>query len=394
MKRLCNAMAFLLSLVLLFGAFSPAVATAAAVPSITSERDGMTVIKGTTENLVFTIIREFDKEKYDIKVYGPSGLEVAYAEGDVNMDTATVELSIPVDSNRLRMEAGKYTVKYCLSYYSGSKWNNTVLKTMTFRVLEKGCSGTHKFGAVQTVAQSTCNVAGTGKATCSVCSYVTFMELNPAHIYSDSADTRCNACGHTRQSPMLVEENGTWKYYDDGIFTKATTMVQHKGNWYYVVDGLLAYKYTGLVKYNGNWYYVVNGKLNYSATTLVKYNNEWWYVVNGKLISGYTGLVKYNGEWWYIVKGKVASKTTTLVKYNGEWWYVVKGKIAGKTTTLVNYNGGWYYILKGKVASKTTTLVKYNGIWYYVANGKVDFGYNGKAYYNYKYYTVRNGRVV
>ena len=394
MKRLRNCIAFLLSLVLLLGAFSPAVATAAAVPSITADRDGMTIIKGTTEELVFTIIREYAKENYNLQVYDPSGVEVAYAEGEINMDNTVVELSIPVDSGRLKLQAGKYTVKYHLSYYSGSKWNNTAVKTMTFRVLEKGCSGSHRFGTVQTVTASTCTAAGTGKATCSVCSYVTFTELSPAHIYSSSTDTKCNACGWTRQAPKLVEENGIWKYYDDGIFTKATTMVQHKGNWYYVVDGLLAYKYTGLVKYNGNWYYVVNGKLNSSATTLVKHSGEWWYVVNGKVASGHTGLVKYNNEWWYIVKGKVASKTTDLVKYNGEWWYVVKGKIAGKTTTLVNYNGGWYYILKGKLAAKTTTLVKYNGIWYYVANGKVDFGFNGKVYYNYKYYTVKNGRVV
>lgn len=372
MKHLRKSIAFLLSLVLLLGICSPVAVKGAAVPTIQCTTQGMTIAKGASGDLVFTINSAYAQEKYYITIYDPSGVEVAYTDEDVAAETAVVELTIPVDSGSLNMAAGKYTVKFYLSYYSNSKWNNTDTMTAYFYVLENTCQDSHRYGTTETVIAPTCDRSGKGKQTCTVCSYVAFTKISAKHTYSDSADQTCNVCGWVKKDPTLIKQDGIWRYYVDGYFTEATTLVKYQYAWYYVKNGVLDSSYTGLVKFNGGWYYVRGGKVDFSATTLVKYNGSWWYVVNGKLSSSTIGLVKWNGEWWYVVNGKVASNTTTLV----------------------NHYGGWYYIYKGKLASKTTTLVKYNGIWYYVSNGKVDFGYNGTFYYCYKYYTVKNGRVV
>ena len=437
MKRFHKSVAFLLCLCLLLGAFAP-MASAASAPSIVCTTDGMTLIDGTTENMIFTITRAYPSEKYVVNIYNASGISVAYSEGEVDQDTARVDLYLPLESSRLGLGVGKYTVKYYLSYYTDSQWKNTEVKTASFQVLKNTCGGNHRFGAAVTVQAPTCSRTGLGKVTCSACSHVSYVDLSPKHTYTDAADQKCNVCGWTRQAPTLINQGGVWKYYDDGFFTEATTLVQYNGRWYYVSKGLWDTGYTGLVQYKGVWYYVKDGRLDTTTTGLIKYNSSWWYVRGGKLDTGVNTLVKFNGEWWYVIGGKVASQITSLVSFNGGWYYIVKGKLAANTTTLVkhngvwwyvkngrldntattlvsfngswwyvkngrldttatklvNYNGSWWYVQSGKLAAGTTTLVKHNGVWYYVRNGKVDFSYNGTFRFMYQDYTIVNGRVV
>ena len=415
MKRFHKSVAFLLCLCLLLGAFAP-MASAASAPSIVCTTDGMTLIDGTTENMIFTITRAYPSEKYVVNIYNASGISVAYSEGEVDQDTARVDLYLPLESSRLGLGVGKYTVKYYLSYYTDSQWKNTEVKTASFQVLKNTCGGNHRFGAAVTVQAPTCSRTGIGKVTCSACSHVSYVDLSPKHTYTDAADQKCNVCGWTRQAPTLINQGGVWKYYDDGFFTEATTLVQYNGRWYYVSKGLWDTGYTGLVQYKGVWYYVKDGRLDTTTTGLIKYNSSWWYVRGGKVDFSATTLVLYNGSWYYVRKGKVDFSATTpvlynggwyyvrggkvdfsattLVRYSGSWWYVVNGRLSSTTTGLVQYNGSWWYVQSGKLASTTTTLVNRNGVWYYVNNGKVDFSYNGTFYFNNKNYTVVNGRAV
>ena len=393
MKRFHKSVAFLLCLCLLLGAFAP-MASAASAPSIVCTTDGMTLIDGTTENMIFTITRAYPSEKYVVDIYNASGISVAYSEGEVDQDTARVDLYLPLESSRLGLGVGKYTVKYYLSYYTDSQWKNTEVKTASFQVLKNTCGGNHRFGAAVTVQAPTCSRTGLGKVTCSVCSHVSYVELNPKHTYTDAADQKCNVCGWTRQAPTLVNQGGVWKYYDDGFFTEATTLVQYNGNWYYVRGGKVDFSATTLVQYNGSWWYVRGGKLDTGVTSLVSFNGGWYYIVKGKLAANTTTLVRHNGVWWYVKNGRLDNTATTLVSFNGSWWYVKNGRLDTTATKLVNYNGGWWYVQSGKLAAGTTTLVKHNGVWYYVRNGKVDFSYNGTFRFMYQDYTIVNGRVV
>ena len=392
MKRFHKSVAFLLCLCLLLGAFAP-MASAASAPSIVCTTDGMTLIDGTTENMIFTITRAYPSEKYVVDIYNASGISVAYSEGEVDQDTARVDLYLPLESSRLGLGVGKYTVKYYLSYYTDSQWKNTEVKTASFQVLKNTCGGNHRFGAAVTVQAPTCSRTGLGKVTCSVCSHVSYVELNPKHTYTDAADQKCNVCGWTRQAPTLVNQGGVWKYYDDGFFTEATTLVQYNGNWYYVRGGKVDFSATTLVLHNGSWYYVRSGKVDFSATTLVLYNGIWYYVRKGKVDFSATTLVQYNGGWYYVRGGKVDFSATTLVQYNGSWWYVRGGKLDTGVTSLVSFNGGWYYIVKGKLAANTTTLVRHNGVWWYVKNGRLDNTATTLVSFNGSWWYVKNGRL-
>ena len=48
-----------------------------------------------------------------------------------------VHLYLPLESSRLGLGVGKYTVKYYLSYYTDSQWKNTEVKTASFQVALK-----------------------------------------------------------------------------------------------------------------------------------------------------------------------------------------------------------------------------------------------------------------
>ena len=98
MKRFHKSVAFLLCLCLLLGAFAP-MASAASAPSIVCTTDGMTLIDGTTENMIFTITRAYPSEKYVVDIYNASGISVAYSEGEVDQDTARVDLYLPLEND-------------------------------------------------------------------------------------------------------------------------------------------------------------------------------------------------------------------------------------------------------------------------------------------------------
>lgn len=219
----------------------------------------------------------------------------------------------------------------------------------------------------------------------------------------------------------LININGTYKYYKNGVFQSGYTgLVKNSaGNYYYVKNGKLDWGYTGLCLYGGVYYYVSGGKLNWNYTGLVQHSNgTWYYIQKGKLVWGYTGIVLHNknyyyvsnsrinwnytglakhsnGTWYYIQKGKLVWGYNGLVQYNNAWYYVQNSKINFSYTGLVQHsNGVWYYVQKGTINWNYTGLVKNSaGTWYYVEKGRINWNFSGVVKHNGSYYKVVNGRL-
>ncbi len=229
----------------------------------------------------------------------------------------------------------------------------------------------------------------------------------------------------------VVNVNGQWGYYVDGVLQKNYTgfksnsngkwyiengkvtfkkngvikddkgAIGTKGTWYYVVGSKVQTGYTGVADYKNDagWWYIKNGKVDFTANTVAKNKNGWWYVVGGKVQFGYTGVANYanSNGWWYIKNGKVDFTANTVAKNKNGWWYVVGGKVQFGYTGVANYKNanGWWYIKNGKVDFTANTVAKNKNGWWYVVGGKVQFGYTGVA--NYKnsngWWYIKNGKV-
>lgn len=217
------------------------------------------------------------------------------------------------------------------------------------------------------IVEPTCYEEGYSIYSCFCGDYYIEDYTYPRHKYSSDSAMYCSECGYER--PTLKKENGLWKYYEDGVFTKVTTLVKYKGVWFYVKNGVWDDDARTVVKYQGVWFYIEKGRWNATATTLVKYNSNWLYVKNGRWNKG-TTLVKYQGVWFYVENGVWNKQARTLVKKDKCWFFVNKGKWDKSAETVVKYNGVWFYVKDGRWDKDVDTLIKYNGNWLYIKDGK------------------------
>lgn len=146
----------------------------------------------------------------------------------------------------------------------------------------------------------------------------------------------------------LVNVNGTYYYYKDGVRRYDTTLVKYGNTWWYVRNGVLN-KNAAMVKYGNDYWYVAGGRLQ-RMTGLLRYNNKYWLVSNGKWYRK-TMLYKYGNTWWY-VKAGVLSRETTLVKHGTRWYFVQNGRLNRNYTGTFVYNGTRWKIIKGVVIGK------------------------------------------
>ena len=223
----------------------------------------------------------------------------------------------------------------------------------------------------------------------------------------------------TDDGKELIEQNGEWLYYSEGVWQEDFTGLEKiDGTWYYISSGVWQSGYTGVVTYSsGSQYYVKDGIIQHGFTGLIKLGNTWYYIVGGRWQSGYTGLATYSGgtqyyvedgiiqhgftgliklesTWYYIVGGRWQSGYTGLVEYSsGSQYYVKDGIIQHGFTGLVKLGAKWYYIVGGRWQLSFTGLAMYRvGSWYYVEHGVIDYSFTGLVKQNTNTYYVNGGR--
>ena len=193
----------------------------------------------------------------------------------------------------------------------------------------------------------------------------------------------------------LVWYNDAWTYVGNSQLTQGYTgLVWFEGEWFYTVDSVIDWTFTGLVPYEGNMFYVQNNHLDWGYTGLAYLNDGWYYVENALLKPDFTGLTYFNDNWFYVVDGTIDWTFTGMVSYNGNLFYVQNNLLDWSYTGIGYHDGGWYYFQNALYTTTFTGLVPFNGSLFYVKNGTIDWNYNGTAIYDGKTYTVKNGAVT
>jgi hypothetical protein len=202
----------------------------------------------------------------------------------------------------------------------------------------------------------------------------------------------CTVCGiYEILEPTLVKlEDGTWKYFVNGVWDKETTTL-HKleGKWFFVENGTWSAR-TTIVEYKKKMFYVYAGKWNETVTDLKKVDGKWYYIQYGKWNQSIDTLHKINGKWFLIKKG-MWNKTTGIVEYKGKDFFVQGGKWQSQET--LYKKGSKLYAIKGGKWTKEKTIVKYDGKKYYCNKGYAQTSYSGKVTIGKKKYTVKKGII-
>ena len=401
---------------------------------VSMDSTSYTIPQGQIGTLCLTVFTEYHNEQYHVEIYDSNDNLIGTAEDTYyNADGSFYkDFTITIDTSDLDMDVGEYYAVYWMSFYSYFEWHDAPRKsTFNFEVIPNTCHGNHSIVQDFASSSATCDDEGFVKSYCTKCSYYyydyifgnhtyddgtiiqqpdctaeglksftctscgeEFEEVLPKtkHTYTDNADQTCNACGWKRVA-KLEKVNGVWKYYEDDVYTQATTLVKHNNVWYYVKNGQVDWKYTGGFRYGNVWYYIKEGKLDWSFTGLCLYNNTWYYFKNGQLDWGYNGLCLYKDTWLCINGGKVNWGYTGLCKYNNTWFYIKAGRLDWNFTGFCRYGNGWFYVKGGKLDWNYTGLGTYNGKLFYAKKGQLDWSYTGLCKYNNSWYYVSGGQV-
>ena len=82
----------------------------------------MTIPKGEIGVIRLCVFPEYKNEEYHVEIYNSAGQLVATAEDTYYNSSSTVRyFNITVNTNKLNMGVGTYTVKYWMSFYSLSE---------------------------------------------------------------------------------------------------------------------------------------------------------------------------------------------------------------------------------------------------------------------------------
>ena len=180
---------------------------------------------------------------------------------------------------------------------------------------------------------------------------------------------------------LIMDENGIWWYYMDGIVQSSYTgLVFQNGTFFYVENGILNTGYTGLCYFAEQFYYVENGVLNFGYTGLCYFAGQFYYIENGVLNFDYTGLCYFAGAFYYIENGVLNFGYTGLCYFAGAFYYIESGVLNFGYTGLCYFADAFYYIENGVLNFGYTGLVCFADVWYYVSGGILDWSYSGPAY--------------
>ncbi len=166
------------------------------------------------------------------------------------------------------------------------------------------------------------------------------------HQFTDEADADCDyGCGFIRDvGPTLREEGGVMYYYENGVKSTATAIVEYEGKQIYINKGRFLGK-TGIVTVNSKKVYVRNGEF-LGASGIVTIGGKKMYIRNGYFL-GASGIVTVGGKKMYIRNGYFLGKTG-IVTVDGKKLYIRNGYFLGASGT-VKVNGKTYKVVKGIV---------------------------------------------
>ena len=201
------------------------------------------------------------------------------------------------------------------------------------------------------------------------------------------------------QNGLMRDDDGIWRYYENGVFTAKTGLVEYGEYRYYVADGVFAGDFSGLAYADSQWVLIEAGLLREDYNGLYcDQNYGWWLVRGGQIDFGYTGLYcDENVGWWLIAGGQICWNYTGLYgDPNYGWWLINGGQIC------FDYNGlwcdpqyGWWLINGGTVDFGYTGLYcDANCGWWLIGGGSVCFDYNGLwGDPNYGWWLINGGTV-
>ena len=181
---------------------------------------------------------------------------------------------------------------------------------------------------------------------------------------------------------LRKDDDGVWRYYENGVFAPKMCLVEYGEDLVYVADGLWASRLNGLWDDSGHWYLFAGGVVQKDYTGLYQdTDGTWWLIRSGMADFSYDGLYyDQNIGWTLLYNGRSAAD------YNGlycdrefGWWLVRNGQIAFDYTGLwYDPNYGWWLIGDGRLCNE------YNGLWcdpdcgwWLIKDGTIDFGYTG-----------------
>ena len=256
MKRAKRILALLSCLIVLVAGLA-VTASAASYPLIYPATTCVhTIPKGEVGVLRFTIWPEFKNEKYHIEIYNSEGKMVGSASDSYyNASTSLRTISITVDTDKLGMGIGSYTVKYWTSFYSLYEWHTSPNQyTYTIHVIKNVCKGNHNLVVDEVITEGTCQKKGTVEVHCTKCDFWGCEERYGDHIYGAYSEndasthkTTCTVCG----DPATEEH-----FWGDGVVTYPTetangyTTYECLGCFYQKVEN-----YTFPDVRNNAWYY-------------------------------------------------------------------------------------------------------------------------------------------
>ncbi len=170
---------------------------------------------------------------------------------------------------------------------------------------------------------------------------------------------------------QIIEENGVYYYYYDGVRQNSSGFIQYDGKAHYCINGVWQKNFTGLVKHsNGNSYYVANGCRNNNTTGFIQQDGKAHYVLKGVWQKNYTGLVKHsNGNSYYVANGCRNNNTTGFIQQDGKAHYVLNGVWQKNFTGFFHHSNGNYYYVQNGCRNNITGTVKVGGKTYTVKNG-------------------------
>ena len=202
---------------------------------------------------------------------------------------------------------------------------------------------------------------------------------------------------------MAVVNRTLWTSHTNGLkpagdysFDAEGKMIRHNGvvDGYYYVDGVKTA--AGLVQFNGHYYYATSGGKVFanqsawiSATNGLLSTGTYRFDADGKILFE-TGVFEEDGKLYYYENGKRTNGG--LIEYNGDYYYFISGDTAltnstvwvGRTNGLVA-EGTYRFDETGKMI-RTTEVVNENGTYYYYRNGLRALGaglieFDGAYYY-------------
>lgn len=142
MKKIFKSISisFLITVLMVMCSFT---SNAASYPLMYPKENMLTVIKGTTAQLDFTIFNEYKNEKYHVNIYkgksmDTSKLELVATAEDTIYNYGNYKTDVTVTWDTAGVECGMYTVEYYMSFYSLFEWHDEPTKhtLMNVNVIE------------------------------------------------------------------------------------------------------------------------------------------------------------------------------------------------------------------------------------------------------------------